>query len=135
MSAAESNLHQLLRTLTPEVRQHPVAYISIPPSDPVPVVATLATVAEPEGTTLVLDSTLASQLDYPILFEAAWITLRVHSDLAAVGLTAAVSQALAKVSIPCNIIAGAHHDHVLVPYHQREPALACLQKLQRSASR
>ncbi len=51
----------------------------------------------------------------PILFRSAWITLTVHSDLQAVGLTAAFAAALAQADIPCNVVAGAYHDHLFVP--------------------
>ncbi len=51
----------------------------------------LASVVEPEGQSLVLRQEHAdkSELDYD--FVAAWMTLRVHSSLHAVGLTATVS--------------------------------------------
>ena len=56
----------------------------------------------------------------------ACLTLTVHSALDGVGLTAAVATALAGAGIPANMIAGYHHDHVFVPEHQAEAALACL---------
>jgi hypothetical protein len=59
----------------------------------------------------------------------ARITLNVHSSLAAVGLTAAVSQALAGAGIPANIVAAACHDHVFVPWDRRADALAILHRL------
>ena len=59
----------------------------------------------------------------------ARITLTVHSALEGVGLTAAVSGALATVGIACNSVAGYHHDHLFVPWERRDEALAGLQRL------
>jgi len=44
-----------------------------------------------------------------------WLTLSVQSSLEAIGLTAAVSAALTAAGIPCNVLAGTYHDHLLVP--------------------
>jgi hypothetical protein len=57
------------------------------------------------------------------------ITLMVHSALEGVGLTAAVSGALAGAGIACNVVAGYHHDHLFVPWERREEALAVLRGL------
>jgi hypothetical protein len=46
-----------------------------------------------------------------------------------VGLTAAVSGALARDGISCNIIAGLRHDHLLVPINQSDAALIALRRL------
>ena len=59
-----------------------------------------------------------------------WITLSVPSDLTAVGLTAAVSRALADSGVACNVIAGHHHDHLLVPVESAGTAMEVLQALQ-----
>lgn len=59
----------------------------------------------------------------------ARITLMVHSALEGVGLTAAVSGALAQAGIACNIVAGFHHDHLFVPWDRRDEALEQLQHL------
>ncbi|MFN4039270.1 MAG: ACT domain-containing protein [Erythrobacter sp.] len=59
----------------------------------------------------------------------ARITLMVHSALEGVGLTAAVSTALAGAQIACNVVAGFHHDHLFVPWPRRDEALAILQRL------
>jgi hypothetical protein len=61
------------------------------------------------------------------------ITLSVHSSLEAVGLIVAVSRALADAGIPANVIAGYHHDHVLVPTDRAAEALRALGALSRSA--
>ncbi len=59
----------------------------------------------------------------------AQITLRVHSALDGVGLTAAVSGALDRAGIPCNMVAATHHDHLFVPEDRAEAALAVLKAL------
>ncbi len=59
----------------------------------------------------------------------ARITLMVHSALDGVGLTAAVSGALAEAGIACNVVAGFHHDHLFVPWDRRDEALERLQRL------
>ena len=59
----------------------------------------------------------------------ARITLRIHSSLAAVGLTAAVSAALAQAGISANMVAGYHHDHILLAAADAVRALAVLEAL------
>lgn len=92
-----------------------------------------AVVLEREGATVVLrrEDALAHGLFFD--FEAAWLTLDVHSALGAVGLTAAVARALADAGIACNVLAGLHHDHLLVPEPDADAALAALAAL-RAAS-
>ena len=51
------------------------------------------------------------------------------TSLNATGITAAASGALAKEKIPANMLAGYHHDHVLVPYGMKEKALKVLAAL------
>ena len=74
-----------------------------------------ALIREAEGATLVRPG-------------AGWarITLGIHSSLEAVGLTAALSAALAARGISANIIAAVHHDHVFVPWERRDEAMAAL---------
>jgi len=75
----------------------------------------VVTVAEEEGLTLVLSRQDADRTGLADDYVAGWITLRVHSALESVGLTAAVAEALARVGISCNVVAGFHHDHLFVP--------------------
>ena len=58
-------------------------------------------------------------------------TIREPEGLTAVGLTAAVSTALARAGISCNVIAGYHHDHLLVPADRADEALHVLAGLSR----
>jgi uncharacterized protein len=64
----------------------------------------------------------------------SWITLTVNSSLDGVGLTAAVSQALAEQGIPCNVVAAAHHDHLFVPERRAEETVLILESLAKRAS-
>jgi hypothetical protein len=84
-----------------------------------------ALIREEEGTTAILPGERAGA-------PFARITLTVHSALEGVGLTAAVSGALAEAGIACNVVAGFHHDHLFVPWERREEALAILQRLSQS---
>ena len=63
------------------------------------------------------------------MFPSAWLTLTVHSSLAAVGLTAAFAAALASGAIPANVLAGLRHDHLLVPVDRADDAIAALRAL------
>jgi hypothetical protein len=66
-------------------------------------------------------------------FIGRWITLQLHSALDAVGLTAALSTALGQAGISCNVFAGYHHDHILVPSPDADRALAVLRTLSHRA--
>lgn len=64
----------------------------------------------------------------------SWITLTVNSSLDGVGLTAAVSQALAAQDIPCNVVAAARHDHLFVPEKRAKEAILILEALAKATS-
>jgi hypothetical protein len=131
VSRPVSDLNQLLRTLDPVLHEGVYAFAVLPDRADLPGLDPLATFREEEGLTVVLREETARARQLPIRFYAAWITLRVHSDLAAVGLTAAFAQALAEAGISCNVIAGVHHDHLFVPVDEAARAMAALRELQR----
>lgn len=81
---------------------------------------------EAEGLTVVLPRAEADRLGLAYDFVGAWITLQIHSALEAVGLTAAVSRALTDAGISCHVLAGFHHDHLLVPVADAPRALEVL---------
>ena len=124
--SGETDLATLLASMEPELRPGEYVYVVV---DDLDGVEPEATVREPEGLSAVLTRERADALGLPYDYVAAWITLRVHSALAAVGLTAAVSRALAQAGLSCNVIAGYHHDHLLVPAGRGEEALAVLRRL------
>lgn len=93
-----------------------------------------AIIREAEGVTVVTTVEAAQRNGWSVDFEAAWLTLDVHSSLEAVGLTAAVSTALTGAGIPCNVIAAFYHDHLLVPADRAAQAIECLEVLRDQAS-
>ena len=94
----------------------------------------LAMFHEAEGVSLILERGAAEAAGFPIEAPMALITLNVYSALDGVGLTAAVSGALAKAGIACNMVAALHHDHVFVPAERADAALAILLDLQARAT-
>ena len=120
----ERDLGRLLAGLAPSVR--PVPYVVVETDDDVPAVAVIV---EDEPTTRVVEQTVADANSLAYSFVAAWITCTVESDLEAIGMTAAISRALADAGIACNVLAGSRHDHLLVPWDRRDDALAVLSAL------
>ena len=59
----------------------------------------------------------------------AWLEITATSSLHAVGLTAALSNALTEAGIPCNVVAAAHHDHIFVPAAEAARAMAAIKAL------
>ncbi|MDT0456673.1 ACT domain-containing protein [Streptomyces sp. DSM 41527] len=124
----ERDLRALLSGMRPERNEGRFVFVSVPGAVPdglTPVV----TVTEPEGRTLVVHQEEADRAGLPYDYVAGWITLRVHSALDAVGLTAAVATALAQAGLSCNVVAGFHHDHLFVPHAATDEALRRLRAL------
>lgn len=90
-----------------------------------------AVIREAEGTSCIIPAQAAPEG----AVQFAQITLMVHSDLEAIGLTAAVATVLSTSGIASNVIAGLNHDHLFVPWDRREEALAVLKKLSLDARR
>jgi hypothetical protein len=128
-----SDLDQLLASMHPELNDGVYVFASVPSDTDVWHVAPVATFREREGLTLIVEETAAARAGLSVLFRAAWITLTVHSDLQAVGLTAAVAAALSIAGISCNVVAAAFHDHIFVPVERAEDALTELIRLQDQA--
>ena len=119
-AGGETDLDRLLQGLAPAVDARRFAF----------VLATgvtldsnaFALIREDEATTLV-------RVDP----DGDWarITLKIHSSLSSVGLTAAVAASLAERRIPSNVIAASFHDHLFVPWDRRDEALGALHALSR----
>ncbi len=125
-----SDLKQLLGALNPRLNPGVYVFLTLAEGQDLDASAVVATINEPEGTSVVIEAGAAAAAGLPPSPLFAWITLSVHSDLHAVGLTAEFSRALGKAGIACNVIAGARHDHVFVPAGQAEVAMSELRALQ-----
>lgn len=88
---------------------------------------------EDEGTAFILPFDKAASLGFDVSMPMRRIVLEVFSALDGVGLTAAVSNALADANISCNMVSAFHHDNVFVPAADADRAVSILLKLQTSA--
>ncbi|MEM8579218.1 MAG: ACT domain-containing protein [Pseudomonadota bacterium] len=111
----------MIAGMRPALQPGTWSFVTLGPDDP-RLSQALATMREPEGLSVILPA----GDDDPL--PMAHILLQVTSALDGVGLTAAVSTALAAADIPCNVVAGHHHDHIFVPQSQANAALRILER-------
>lgn len=128
------DLRELLRDMEPVLNPGIFVYVLPEAHDRLDPDRIVASIREPEGLSVIVDSEYANEQQLAPIQRCAWITLTVHSALDSVGLTAAFATALADAGISCNVVAGARHDHLFVPEHQAGAALDALLALQRRAS-
>lgn len=126
VAPGELDVEKMLASLAVERRPGTYTFVAVEVPTPGLMAAAQAMVAEGELTTLVLPVESAARAGLPVTVEMAWLTLTVQSSLEAVGLTAAVSTRLADIGVACNVLAGYHHDHLLVPSARADDAVAAL---------
>lgn len=119
---------RLLENLHPQLNPGRFVFATLPGARPAGLVP-VVTVAEQEGLTLVLPQEQADGAGLAYDYVAGWITLKAHSALDAIGLTAAVAGELARAGLSCNIVAGYHHDHLFVRHDQVHEAITALAAL------
>jgi len=126
----ETDLAVLLASMEPELVPGEWVYTTVADGSGVPAGAEpIVTVREREGLTLVLARAEADRLGLAYEYVAALVSLRVHSALAAVGLTAAIASCLADAGLSCNVVAGFHHDHLFVPHERGDECVELLRAL------
>ncbi|HAH60709.1 MAG TPA: acetyltransferase [Treponema sp.] len=126
----ETNLSVLLKSMEPEPDAGEYIFCSTAESGQgVDARDAWAVISEDEGKTLILKRESADRcgVRYESVFRK--ITLKIHSSLDAVGLTAAVSAALARQGISANVVAGYYHDHIFVQSANAAEAVDALKKL------
>ncbi|PBJ08087.1 ACT domain-containing protein [Flavobacterium sp. ACN6] len=125
----EIDLHIILKNLNPLLNDGQYVYLKVDTLGNIPLSKILFFFNEREGITIVMKKQDAIELELKFSYVAAWITLEIHSSLAAVGLTAAFSQALGNANISCNVVAAYLHDHIFVDERDALKALEVLSKL------
>ena len=131
MTQGETDLEAMLSTIV--VDRRPGSYCFVAAEHHLEAHAE-ASVREDEGLCLVVPVDVAVNSGQQPDFVAAWLTLRVHSALQAVGLTAAVSRVLTEANIACNVLAGRLHDHLLVPEADAERAIQAIESLRKPSN-
>lgn len=122
----ETDLAVMLAALAVERRPGVFTYLSVTAVSAELLDDAHALVTEGATTTIVLPVESAERAGHRVDVRLAWLTLSVQSSLEAVGLTAHVSARLAAEGIACNVLAGYHHDHILVPLDRVDEAIAVL---------
>lgn len=125
----------MLANMTPVLKDGEFVFCATTDADMIARALPLAlgSFKEDEAVTLILGRTDAMTLGFADAPPMRRLVLEVFSSLEGVGLTAAVSGALAAEGIACNMIAAFHHDHVFVPAERAERALAVLHDVQKRA--
>ena len=127
--SGNKNLTTLLKGLQPVLNTGVYVFATVSDFEKIGRKDTLFEFKEAEGITVVLEKNKAQALKLAYQFESAWITLKIHSSLEAVGLTAAFSSVLTTHQISCNVVAGYYHDHIFVDTKDAQKALEILTNL------
>ncbi|MFN8509891.1 MAG: ACT domain-containing protein [Deinococcaceae bacterium] len=133
--SGERDLNVLLRSMSPKLDPVPYVFCCVSFNVAFDWAYCLGAFKEAEGMTLILAAEHLPKMSPTEITVGpfARITLEVHSSLHAVGLIAAVSQALSQADISTNPISAYHHDHLFVPWEVRERALDVLLALSEHA--
>ncbi|WP_278020549.1 ACT domain-containing protein [Flavobacterium ginsengisoli] len=92
----ETNLNTILENLNPLLNDGKYVFTKVDSLDLIPFSKILFLFKEQEGITVVLEKHFAEELNLNFSYVASWITLEVHSSLAAVGLTARIFSSFRK---------------------------------------
>ncbi|MEM7358872.1 MAG: ACT domain-containing protein [Pseudomonadota bacterium] len=129
--SGEQDLKKLLASIEPQLLEADYVFCSFPNSKygDHAELQPIASCLEEEGLSLVIPKQQADEND--IVYESVFrgISLKVHSSLDAVGLTAAISASLTQRNISANVIAGYFHDHIFVQREFAESAMDALSEL------
>ena len=119
---------EMLGRLHPDRRPGSFVFVAVT-GPPAPTLHPVMTFTQDEGRTLILTRHEADDARLPYELVLAWIRLTVHGARDGVGLTAAVSGALADAGLGCKVVATAFHDHLFVPVGSADDAIRVLTEL------
>ncbi len=127
--SGETNLQTLIKNMIPQLNEGDYVFCTVDNLISIDIEKVISIFKEAEACTIIIKKSLADELQLTYSYVAAWITLTVHSSLAAVGLTAAFSNALADSGISCNVVAAYYHDHIFVSKEDADKAMKVLNAL------
>jgi hypothetical protein len=130
----ETDLKKLLQGMKPKRNEGEFVFCTVESTQRAHTLDPLCMFREHEAVTVILKKEQADKASLPYSGTFAWITLTVHSALEAVGLTAAVSNALTKADISCNVVAAYYHDHIFVPLTDAKRAMDVLVRLSKDGT-
>lgn len=128
----KKDIKVLLKNIAPKLNAGAYVFVSVKSFKGINREETICEFKEDEGFTIVIEKNKADELHLKYIYAFSWITLKVHSSLNAVGLTAAFSRALADNNISCNVIAGYYHDHIFVNKKDDKKAIQVLTNLSKT---
>ena len=125
----ESNLETLIRDMKPQVVPGEYVFCSVQESQLESHFKPLLVFREQEGPTVITTKAIADE--HAFSYDSTWgmISLSVHSDLAAVGFLAAITNRLAEAGISVNAVSAFYHDHLFVPHARVDEAYSILLKM------
>ena len=127
--AGITELDELLKSMSPEIKSGEYVFCTVDGEySHYAHLRPLAFFMESEGLTLIISVEAAEKAKLAYESKFKQITLRVHSSLDAVGLTAAVATRLASYGISANVVAAYYHDHIFVQTEKADEALLALKE-------
>lgn len=132
MNTGETDLRALLSGMDPRLDPTDYVFVSVPTGRAV-AVPPLMRFQEAEGDTLIIAATEAAREGLPTDRLFRRITLSIHSDLHAVGLTAAVAARLTEHGLSANVVAAYFHDHIFIASENADLAHGALRDLARDS--
>ena len=129
--SGEKNLAILLRDMEPVLYKGEFVFSSVAHLENLDLKELVSFFREDEVISIIVSKSYADRAGLKYSFVASRITLKIHSSLEAVGLTAAFSKALADEGISCNVVAAFYHDHIFINKHDSSKAIQILERLSR----
>ncbi len=135
MATLAESAYEMISGMTPHLQSDVYVFVTKPyPCNTARYLEqALCIFEEDEGVSMIMSVANAESHGFATDHRMRCISLKVFSSLEGVGLTAAVSGALAAEAIACNVVAAFHHDHLFVPEGRAQDAMAILKALQAQA--
>jgi len=130
MNQGETNLQTVLDSLAVSCDNVEYGFAKNESGDyTIPPGQVLGTFRESEALTIFAEVEVLKEHGLEYMGPLAKITIEVHTALELVGLTAVLATKLGDSGISANVVAAYYHDHIFVPYEDRERAIRALLSL------